>query len=274
MESLTIQRQYNEIIAPHYDQDPQGVTGASLDKAVAQLCNQHVIGNGEAGLKVYDVGAGTGMFLTRLKALGGEHIRPFALDLSEKMIEWARRKMPDLQTAVDTAANLDAYFPDESFDVISTHFVSGFVPLSVLAPKVHARLADGGYWSIAAGTSAGYPALQAKANSKLARWLLGGRKLVIEDISCLPSGRQEMLATIENAGFAVLECETFEPAIHFKNLDEFMTFAYRGGWLAPFVEALGLHKAGFMTRLLMNWFLFPVHDHHSIELILTRKIET
>ena len=40
MNADTIQRQYDEVIAPHYDQDPQLVIGASLDSAAGQLRKQ------------------------------------------------------------------------------------------------------------------------------------------------------------------------------------------------------------------------------------------
>ena len=100
---------------------------------------------------------GTGMFLTRLRAMIGEQMMPFGLDLSQKMIDGAYLKIPDLQGAVDTAANLDAHFPEQSFDLICTHFISGFVPLDVLAPKVYSRLEEGGYWSYLGATKGAYP---------------------------------------------------------------------------------------------------------------------
>ena len=39
MSTQALHRQYNEV-APHYDLDPQGVTGRSLDRAVRQLAAQ------------------------------------------------------------------------------------------------------------------------------------------------------------------------------------------------------------------------------------------
>jgi SAM-dependent methyltransferase len=271
MKTQTIQRQYNEVVAPHYDLDPQEVTGRSLDRAVEQVQKHKVLSNGQERLKVFDVGAGTGMFLSKLKALGGQKIRPFALDLSAKMIENACRKMPDLTAAVDDGANLDAHFLDETFDLISTHFITGFVPLTVLAPKIWNRLEEGGYWSFIGGTKGGYPALQAKANSKLLRWFLGARPVVIEDVVCIPAGQDEVVRTLETQGFTIVAAETFRPQLEFRNLEQFMEFGYRGGWLTPFIEEIGLHKAGALTRFFMNWFVFPVHDHHDIVIVLARK---
>ncbi len=242
----------------------------------AQIRMARVFSDEEAGLKVLDVGVGTGLFLAKLLPLGNGRVEPFGLDLSAKMVESARAKIPDLVAAVDDAANLDAHFPDYSFDLICTHFITGFVPMSVLAPKIHSRLAEGGYWSLVGGTKAGWPGLQAKANSRLLRWLCGGRGIVaVDDHACNPAGRdEEVVRTLEENGFAIRDVETFEPALKFKNFDEFMTFAYHGGWLTPFLESLGLHKASPATKWLLNLLYFPVQDHHSIEIVLAQKLSS
>jgi SAM-dependent methyltransferase len=273
MKTQTIQRQYDEVIAPHYDSDPQEVTGRSLDRALAQIRRERALGDGEEPLNVLDVGVGTGSFLVRLKAaLGRDRVQPFGLDLSAKMVEGARRKLPDLVAAVDDAANLDDHFPGQTFGLICSHFITGFVPLGELAPKVWSRLDDGGYFSLVGGTTAGFPALQAKAASRPARWLAGGNGLVIDELVCNPAGRDEVVRTLADSGFAVRAAETFEPALRFRNFREFMDFGYRGGWLTPFLETLGLHRAGLTKRLLLNLFFFPMHDHHSIEIVLAQKV--
>jgi SAM-dependent methyltransferase len=270
MNTDTIQRQYDEVIAGCYDLDPQSVIGGALDWAAEQLGKQELLDNGRP-LRVLDVGVGTGRFLARLKQIGGERIRPFGIDLSEKMVELARIKVPDLVAAIDDAGNLEAYFQGQSFDLICTHFVTGYVPMRVLAPKIRAHLSPGGCWSLVAGTKAGFPGLRARANGRLFRWLLGARPLVVDDIVCNPAGRDEVLATLDATGFAVRHCETFTPQLRFRNLQEFMDFGYRGGWLTPFIEAVGLHRAGRITRLLMNCFFFPIKDHHSIEIVLAQN---
>jgi SAM-dependent methyltransferase len=272
MTTDTIQQQYDEVIASHYDLDPQSVTGDTLDRAAEQIRKQKILGDGPGGLRVYDVGMGTGMFLTRLRAMADEPIQPFGLDLSQKMIDCAYQKIPDLIGAVDTAANLDAHFPDQSFDLICTHFISGFVPLHVLAPKVFSRLEEGGYWSYLGATKGSYPNLQAKANNKLLRWMFGGQKLDINSMVLSPANQQEVFDTLERTGFVVRQCETFQPVLRFRDLDEFLDFAYYGGWLTPFIDAIGLHKAGAFTRFFLNQFFFPMDDHHSIEIHLAQKV--
>jgi SAM-dependent methyltransferase len=267
----TIRRQYDDVIAPHYDLDPQSVIGPSLERAAAQIHAASLLGNGQGPLRVLDLGVGSGTFLARLKALGGDDVQSFGMDLSEKMIDIARAKIPGLVARVGDVADFDAHFPGQWFDLVCTHFVTGYVPMRRLAPKIRGRLAEGGYWSFVGGTTAGYPNLQARSRGRFVRWLCGGQTLAVDAIVCNPSGREEVTHTLEAHGFEVRASETFEPPLHFRDLQEFMDFAYRGGWLTPFIEALGLHRAGLMTRLLLNRFVFPVHDHHSIEIHLARK---
>ncbi len=269
MYTEVIQRQYNEVIAPHYDHDPQSVTGDSLDRAVAQVLARPAAGG--LPLRVFDVGLGTGLFLQKLQARAGRAVRPFGLDLSDKMIEAARVKLPDLAAVVDTAENLDAHFPGETFDLIATHFITGFVPADVLAPRIRDRLADGGCWSFIGGTKQGFPVLQQKANARLLRWLFGGKHIEVDDMVCNPADRADLEQTLRKHGFVVRAAETFRPEIRFANLNEFLEFAYYGGWLTPFVEALGLHRAGAVLRLVLNTFVFPLADHHAIEVVLAQK---
>jgi hypothetical protein len=272
MTTDTIQQQYNELIAPHYDLDPQSVTGDTLDRAAEQIRTQGLLEDRADRLRVFDVGMGTGMFLTRLMSLASGQIQPFGLDLSQKMIDCAYQKIPELAGAVDTAVNLDAHFPQYSFDLICTHFISGFVPLDVLAPKVFNRLEEGGYWSYLGATKGAYPNLQSKANNRLLRLMFGGQKLDIDAMVLSPKDQHEVHATLEKNGFVVRQCETFKPKLKFADLNEFLEFAYYGGWLTPFIDAVGLHRAGAFARWVLNHFFFPLEDHHCIEIHLAQKM--
>src|SRR4051812_2305012 len=112
MQTQTIQRQYDEVIAPHYDNDAQSVTGPSLDRALAQICESELFGASRANFDVFDVGVGTGLFLSRLLGKAQGRARPFGLDLSPRMVEIARKKVPELAADIDDAANMDAHFPE------------------------------------------------------------------------------------------------------------------------------------------------------------------
>jgi SAM-dependent methyltransferase len=273
MSIQAIQRQYNEVVAPHYDLDPQGVIGRSLERAIGQLRRHIPLGDGSGRLKVLDVGMGTGLFLEKLKALGNGQLRPFGLDLAEKMVEYARQRIPDLVAEVEDAANLDGCFHGQSFDLVCTHFITGFVPMSVLTPKIWNRLEERGYWSLVGGTKAGFPALRAKADSRLIRRLCHAGSQKLDDVLLNPADRDEVVRTLTANGFQVCAAETFEPVLDFPNFDEFMEFAHRGGWFTPLIEALGVHEAGALARWLFNRFLFPIQDHHSIAIVLAQKVE-
>jgi SAM-dependent methyltransferase len=273
MHTSVIRRHYDEVIAPHYDLDPQSVIGDSLDRAIAQMRRRQLFATDGTRLNVLDIGMGTGRFLEKLGARAEVLIRPFGLDLSQKMIDVARARIPELMAAIADAANLDLCFPDESFDLISTHFVTGFVPISLLSPKIWGRLAAGGYWSFIGGTTAGFPALQRRANSKVLKLLFGGKSLPVDGLVCNPSGRQEVVQTLESNGFVIRESETFMPELHFANFREFLEFGYWGGWLTPFIEALGLQQAGLLLRTFLDAVVFPVDDHHAIEIILAQKVD-
>jgi SAM-dependent methyltransferase len=271
MSIQALHRQYNEV-APHYDLDPQRVIGRSLDRGIRQLAKQDLLDRDAEPLRVLDVGMGTGLFLARLIAQSGGRIRPFGIDLAEKMVEVAQRRIPELVAEVGDAANLDACFPGQSFDLVCTHFVTGFVPMRVLAPQIWNRLEDGGAWSLVGGTRAGFPALRARGEGRWVRWLAGAGSRRLDDVLLNPADCEEAVATLREGGFEVCEAETFEPGVSFANFDEFMAFAYRGGWFTPLIEGLGLHRAGALTRWLLNRLVFPLEDHHSIAVVLARKV--
>ncbi|HYV37292.1 MAG TPA: class I SAM-dependent methyltransferase [Gemmataceae bacterium] len=272
MSTDTIKRQNNEVIALHYDRDPQSVAADTVDRAADQIQKQQLLEDRTERLRVYDVGMGTGSFLHRLMERATDQIQPFGLDLSEKMIDCASQKIPELLGAVDTASNLEAHFLEHTFDLICTHFISGYVPLNVLAPKVWSRLEDGGYWSYLGATKGAFPNLQATANNKLLRWFFGAPKFDIDSILMCPRDQQEVFATLERHGFVVRQCETFKPRLFFRNFDEFLEFGYYGGWFTAFIDAVGLHKVSAVTRFLLNRLVFPLEDHHCIEIHLAQKV--
>lgn len=265
-----IKRQYDEVIAPHYDLDPFAVVRDAFTLALSQLFSHGTLHSALPTLQVLDIGLGTGAFLERLRYESDRRIVPYGLDISPRMLDIARTRLPDLSAEVDDAARLAQHFVGTTFDLICTHFVTGFVPLASIAPEVHAKLKPGGVWSFVGGASDGYPELRRLANTALPRWLAGGRTLDLSDLNT-PENLDEVVKLMEQSGFTVVEAATFEPRLEFTNFDEFMAFAWRGGWLTPYVESLGLHQAGRFKRFLLDQCVFPVSDVHRIVIALARK---
>jgi ubiquinone/menaquinone biosynthesis C-methylase UbiE len=270
MSTTTIHHAYNDVVATHYDLDPQGVIGRSLDRGISQMREEGLLEPGRE-LQVLDIGMGTGLFLGKLRELAGDRLVPSGVDLSENMLEYARRRIPGLNAVAGDASDLDAHFPGQEFDCICTHFVTGFVAMRLLAPQIARHLKQGGYWSLIGGTKAAYPALQAKGSSKLLRWLTGAGSRTMDETVLNPADLREVAETMDTHGLEVRQSETFEPALTFRNFDAFMEFGYRGGWLTPLIESMGLHEAGLVKRWLIDRLAFPVEDKHDIVIALGRK---
>ena len=236
MTTAEIQRQYDEVIAPHYDRDPYNVIYDSQSRALDQLARHQCLLELLPPMDVLDVGTGTGLFFESLKSRTEREINPHGIDISHHMIEVAKTRIPDLVAAVDDGANIDKHFTDRRFDLICSHFVTGFVELSHLAPRIMAKLKPGGYWSFMGGTDRGFPELQKIANSKKLAFLRGrGEGLNMTGLN-IPSTEEEVHEELEKHGYEICSSETFEPELNFRHFEDFLDFGWRGGWLTSSIE--------------------------------------
>ena len=270
MQAAVIQRQYDDVISSQYDRDPQNTTGRTLDRAISHLQEEGLLDSLLPALRVLDVGMGTGMFLQKLREISPRALEPSGLDISAQMAAIARQKLPDLSVAIDDGANLHRHFHGEQFDLLATHFVTGFVPMKDLAPKIMDKLVPGGCWSFVGGTSTGYPELQRRAQHPLLKLLYGGHGPSLGGMIC-PENQEEVAGILTDAGFEISRLETFQPRLEFPDFDAFIEYGYHGGWLTPFIEEIGLHRARRWQRSLLNRLVFPVTDHHSIVLAVARR---
>jgi len=269
--SAEIRRQYNEVIAASYDLDPQRVAGRSLARVIAQLSAESCLAAGLPPMNVLDVGMGTGLFLEQLRNRAEREIHPHGLDISEKMADVAKSRLPDLVANIDDAANLGRHFDEASFDLICTHFITGFVPIDHLAPQIWKKLKPGGYWSFAGAISGAFPELQRKANNRWLRMMFGNGKRFEAGDLLTPMDVEAVARCLRNHAFEICEAELYEPDVSFRDFDEFMEFGYKGSWFTPFIEELGLQHARPMLRGLINLFVFPMSDHHCVAIALGKK---
>ena len=269
-EQDAVRRQYDTVIADRYDDDPQGVIRAALARGLGQLEGEELLSAALPPLRALDLGMGTGLFLQTLIDAAGREVVPHGVDLSAGMVAKAQARVPGLKAEVDDAANVLEHFPGTSFDLVCTHFVTGFVPIAHLAPRIARRLEPGGAWSFIGGLSAGYPELQKKAGHPLVRTLAGGRTPNLGGL-LTPADTPAVQSVMREHGLEVVAAETFTPRLEFADFDQFMTFAYHGGWLTPFLESMGVQDFGRFARWALNRAVFPVHDTHSIAVVLARK---
>ena len=93
----------------------------------------------------------------------------------------------------------------------------------------------------------------------------------MDDTVLNPADEREVAEVMGAQGLDVIRTETFQPPLSFENFDAFMEFGYRGGWLTPLIESIGLHRAGPVKRWALNRLVFPVQDSHNIVVVLGRK---
>ena len=273
MATGTIQQQYNDIIAANYDNDVQHVASRTMDVAMRQLDWHLNLSPDLPLLKVLDIGMGTGLFFEHWRSQERREIVPFGLDISESMVEIAQTRIPDLNVAVDDATNLDDHFEEERFDLICTHFVTGFVPVDRLAPRIFQKLKPGGYWSLVGATTAAFPRLQQLSTSPPLRLLMGGQQANTQDL-LTPESHEAVEWCFRQHQFQTAASVLFEPDLYFRDFDSFMEFGYHGGWLTPYIEDIGLHKAGPWIRKILNAAVFPVDDQHRIAVSLAQRPES
>ena len=113
--------------------------------------------------------------------------------------------------------------------------------------------------------------LARESQSKLLQVAFGFQGFKVSELVSNPANEQAVAAELDQHGFTVRACETFRPSLSFKNFKEFLDFGYYGGWLTPFIEALDLHKAAPSCPGILNRFVFPVQDHHSIVIAVAQK---
>lgn len=270
MSMAAIQRQFDEVIASRYDLDPQSVISDTLNRALEQLRYGGCLQPGPLPLVALDIGMGTGLFYAKLQEACDRELRPYGLDISQAMVDIARRRLPELVATVDDVARLDLHFCETEFDLVCTHFVTGYVPFNRLAPRIWNKLRPGGCWTFVGATSKAFPELQRKSNSKLIRTVVGGRSLDLSNL-LTPKGLADVEDGFRRAGFEIICSELFEPELKFPKFDDFMEFAYLGGWLTPFIEELGLHNAHPSLKAVLNAIAFPMNDNHNIVVALARK---
>ncbi len=228
MSTATVQRAYNDVVAPYYDLDPQGVTGDSLDRAVLQLRQHHAFDDA-APFRVLDLGHGHRAVPRQAQGPRRRADRPVRpRPGSENMVENARRKLPDLIAEVDDAANLDTRI---SRAVLRLH----------LHPFHHRLRADdacsrrkSGIASKTAATgrssAARWEPIRCCRPRPARAWSAGGSAPAREPVNELVLQPGQLCggrADAEAHGFDVCVAETFEPALAFRDFDEFMEFAYR-----------------------------------------------
>jgi arsenite methyltransferase len=147
--NLTDKKRHDEYVAKEFDRAAEGYDDSRIVRSY-QRRTQALALNGmyiEKGMHVLDLGCGTGTatleIASRLEGTG----RVVGLDLSEKMLEQARRKLAELEYTnvefvLQSASALD-YTGDFDY-VLSTNAFHHFVGKKEVFSRIHKSLKPGG----------------------------------------------------------------------------------------------------------------------------------
>ena len=99
------------------------------------------------GQAVLDLGTGTGVLPRNLYQYGAKFT---GVDVSENQIAQARRLSQEagMEIRYLVSSAEDIHFPEQSFDVVTACQCLMYFDLSVLVPKIHAILKDGGHFCV------------------------------------------------------------------------------------------------------------------------------
>lgn len=129
--------------ANDYDQWYKSKLGSFVDKVETELAFS--LFKPTSGMKILDVGCGTGNFSIKLAEMGCKVI---GIDLSEKMINKAKEKIKNTNLDIEFYA-MDVYdidFPDESFDGVFSMAVFEFINKPLIAyNEMYRVLKENGY---------------------------------------------------------------------------------------------------------------------------------
>jgi SAM-dependent methyltransferase len=230
MSSVNYGRLYDQQVAGTYDLDAYGLLRGVRALAIAQIRDSAL----PATSLVLDLGAGTGESLVAIRDrfAGGRFI---GVDLSEKMLEIARRKIP-MDAHVDDACNAGAYVGNGTVDLAMAHFLTSFVDRQRLFAVARAALRDGGVLSVASTTREALPALRAGAEA-----LLGSRALVDAAAPSPPNG-ETMAEELRACGFTVTAMDTFRRRLTFRTFEECLQWGIESGFLTQALEVIGMDR--------------------------------
>jgi len=274
---MSLKTLYDEIANNYTIANRFGSITHSHDCAIKQL-NQSEL-NHKHKHKILDLGVGDGNFLHRLK----QHM-PSAdytgFDISEKMLEVASEQCEGLNAIMASGADASQYLPTQSQDLILMHFISAYIPLDSLFKQVQVLSRPNGYASIITSTYESFPKGQEHlanfiAQDTLLSCFVGHYYKKVIKNTTVATGSKELLETIHQHQFEVIDHQHLDIPITFNNVDELVEFGFDGTWFLNGLEFYFIPH-GFLKKrfkqVFNKIFTFPYQDTHVIDVVLIKKL--
>jgi ubiquinone/menaquinone biosynthesis C-methylase UbiE len=240
---------YFEDIASAYSNDPFGIISSLHDEAYDLI---KPFFNKEESFKVLDLPCGTGDMLKRIRNDFPKG-QLSALDLSQEMIDEAKKKFPEggIDFRQGDALKVDEIFEGEKFDMILLHLIFGYVDPNELLNRCKKLLKPNGKISIITSTWESLPQIQ-KYSFKFYS------KEEVQSHAYCPKDGPDTDKIATRAGFSKLNEKVVSKDLHFKNYSEFYKFAHDGGWFTQYFYELP-RVYYYIIRAIVPFF-FPFDD--------------
>jgi ubiquinone/menaquinone biosynthesis C-methylase UbiE len=217
-----------DALAANYDKDPFNLFHLNHLLALEQI-KSHV----KKATHVTDLGIGTGLFAEKLYSLFPLFEQFYGIDLSDKMLEVAKTRLPFTWNPIAAdAKEAEQHVPAASQDLILCHFLYDYVSPHILLPLAFRLLKEGGYLSILTSTKEQFDeAFYQKISGIKALPSYIKIREKIERSSIIASHQiHKQLATM--SGFHVVADHASTHPIVLKKADELIHFTCESGWMA------------------------------------------
>lgn len=252
---------YDTHIADSYDAEPFGLLTGGRSLALAQLQQQLAGRAFDVAPVVVDLALGTGESLLETGALL-PGARLHGIDISSRMIDVARQKMPGVHAIHDDAARVAHHFDAGSVDVALMHFLTTYIDARRVIADVAATLKPGGMLSLVSTTWESFPAVQG-----LALHVMSAEEL--QQKNPAPADGDALAAMMREAGLEVVEQASFEKDICFDSAPGFALWGMQSGF---FTHVLSTMPSGQLDTLSSSMDAhFPLHDRYRAAALLARK---
>lgn len=273
---MSVKSIYNEIACQYDNADSFGSITQSHNCAMQQIKNASI--NHKPPIKILDLGAGDGAFLRKTKQLFPT-AELTGIDVSKEMLKRASMNLMFKQIEA-SAAQASQYLPHHSQDLVLAHFINAYVPIQIILKQAQLLTRANGHFSMITSTYESFPVSQQYlanfiARDSIASSIVGHYYKATVKNTLVTVGKEELLQSMHQHQFEVIEHQRLHIPVSFNNLDELVLFGIDGAW---FLNSLSVKNIlprkcvlQIIKRFLGSIFTFPYQDTQIIDVILAKK---
>jgi ubiquinone/menaquinone biosynthesis C-methylase UbiE len=270
---LDIAKQYDQIASSYENADRFGVISSAQRTVEQQIFSE--INKNTLPKKIIDFGIGDGMFVKYLKELLPT-TEFYGVDISQNMLDSALKNTQFVPINCGVS-EVNQHVPKAEMDMVLTHFILAYVPISEVIKQVHYVLKPGGLFSIATSLKESYPEILNYATKMSRSWnplmRIMASKVIKEANASLIESSTALEERLEKAELEILAKKILPIPTNFATPDEMINYFFHSGWAIHTNQKTNVNSwlIKIAIKLVLNFVTFPFHDEQCIEVILCRK---